>query len=178
MKQGRAQQARAWLERAKAAGDPGARSMLARLGIDATAEGAVTETNIPEDRLMEVRELLDDLNAAANARDAAALTRHIAPEARIQVTLPGRSGAQIMTPATYRELWRATFAKPDRYNFSRVHFDVMEQGSQLRIVSEILETFTTGGESMNLRLDEILLVSLEAEQAVITAVDLDATAQR
>lgn len=172
MAEGKTGEARPWLERAQAAGDPEAPGRLARLEAGNQAKAEVTGES-----LAAVQRMLAALDAAANARDADALTGYVAPEARIRVTLPtpGVSGPQELTPATYRELWRTTFAKAGGYRFSRLGFEVSADGPRVRVKSKIRETFDTAGRQTALHIDETLTVSFGAPTPAITAVELVAT---
>jgi hypothetical protein len=165
---GDAEAARSWLRRAADGGDPAARDRLAALG-----EGPAPAGALPEDDRRRLAAFLRDLDDAANARDADALTAAIAPDAAVFVTPPGEDAPRRMTREEYAGLWRATFAQADRYRFARAWFDVVATEGGARIDSRIRETLGGGGAPpRTLAGTETLEVAFGPAGPVIRAVSL------
>jgi len=161
-------EARRWLERAAASGDQDAIALLARL---APAD-ANSVSGLEADQQRRIRELLDGLDAAANARDVDLLTRAIDEEAEILVRLPGQSSPERMSKDAYKALWAATFDKTERYRFARTQFDSGHAGPDVRVRSTIREYLTSDNRTQLLVLREDLTVSLAGDAPRVTRVVL------
>ena len=163
-------QAREWLERAARGGDPEAQRVLEQL-----APATVVNTDLNADQRRQVAALLADLDAAANARDAALLTEAIARDAPIRVRLPGDSGFRQLDRFEYRALWQATFDRADRYRFNRHGFDIAASADGLTVTSQVVEYLTRDDHTQRLRLEEDLVLDLNENLPRITAVQLVVT---
>ncbi len=159
-----------WLRRAADGGDPEARAALAAM------PGAAPAGDLdPRDR-RRIAELLAELDAAANARDAQALVAPIGPDAPILVRLPGDAAARAYDRAAYEALWAETFAAADRYRFIRAFHDAVAMPGGAVVTSSIRETLGRAGEPRLLSVTERLEIALDGPAPAIRAVALDATA--
>lgn len=164
------EKARYWLQRAADRGDQKARTMRDKLGGTSNATGA---NDITDDRRIRIHRLLNDLDAAANARDADWLTKAIAPDAKIFVRLPGQAAAEPMSKDILRRLWQSTFDKTDRYRFTRAKFDMSEASGLVRIRSKIREYLTSNdARTQVLLLKETLHVDFASDEPIITGLSL------
>lgn len=173
-KSGRRDEARALLEKASDAGDPDADAMLARL--DGNGGPETMEAPAPAQDIA-VREMLKAMDAAAGARDADAMLKPLADDAKIVVSLPGmpRDGSD-MSAEDYRSLWKLTFSNAEGYSFKREAVTLTRTGEDVMALSDIAERFTRPGEPENdLRLTEVLTIRVQNGEPVIRGVKLTAT---
>lgn len=162
--------ARYWLQRAADRGDQKARAMRDKLGGSSNETGA---NDITDERRIRIHRFLNDLDAAANARDADWLTKAIAPDANIFVRLPGQAAAEPMSKNILRTLWQSTFDKTDRYRFTRAKFDMSEASGLVRIRSKIREYLTSNyARTQVLLLEETLHVDLVSDKPTIKSLSL------
>lgn len=165
-------QARRWLQRAADNGDWQAQAQLDAMQPDRrTHRSAVA----PEQRLT-VRELLVNLDDAANARDAAWLTNDLTEDCIILVRLPGNTMFQKLTKPEYQQLWQSTFDQTERYRFTRTYFDVSANESSVQVQSVIREYLTNNSLTKTLQIDEQLELQWRGSGVVISGVQLDVSA--
>lgn len=170
IKTGDIDKARYWLQRAADRGDQAALAIRDKLGRSSNKASA---GEITSESRIKIHRFLNDLDAAANARDADWLTRAIAPDAKIFVRLPGQAAAELVGKDILRALWQSTFDKTDRYRFTRARFDVTKTTGLVRIESHIREYLTSNdARTQVLLLKEILHVDLASNKPTIESLSL------
>ncbi|MGF1527888.1 MAG: tetratricopeptide repeat protein [Candidatus Competibacterales bacterium] len=172
---GEGDEARYWLRRAAEGGDAEALANLARLEGEAASNLGLPTPGVPlsPGQRSRLRTFIDDLNAAANARDAAWLTAAVDPTASIHVRLPGQADYQTLTKDEFQALWQATFDRSDRYRFTRARFDIQRRGPHWVVQSAIKEYLTRAATTQQLILDERLELRLDDGEIAIDKVVLD-----
>lgn len=163
-------EARIWLSRAADGGDQSALAALATLDPRERAANDVAVTPETDHRL---RQLLSELDAAANARDTEWFTRAIAQSAKIRVKLPGQPSFREFNKGEYSELWRSTFARTQRYRLARTSFEIISATSGPVVKSQIVEYLTADGETTVLRLREVLSMAPATSPPSIVAIELE-----
>ena len=172
LRTGQPDKARRWLERAAGQGEQVAIALLS----DLTPSPVAAEASVSSDERRRIKELLDDMNAAANARDADWLTKAVSPTATIRVRLPGQPEFQKLSKDDYRRLWELTFRKTERYRFARNNHRIVSNSGELRLHSQIREYLTSNSKTEELAIDEQLVLSVGAsDMPVVNSVTLVVT---
>lgn len=169
---GETHRARSWLDRAADKGDQGAIALLARLDPSPTVE----RTSVPTDKRRRIEALLDDMNAAANARDPEWLTKGVSEDADIKVKLPGQPEFHKLSKSGYRDLWDLTFRETERYRFARTDYKIVRSRYGATVHSRIREYLTTKSKSSELLIEETLEFSFtELGEPVVKGISLIVT---
>ncbi len=157
---GESDEARMWLERAAAKGDQDALGLMAQLKPSAQ----IASQPIDPEAKRRVTDLIADMDAAANARDAGWLTQAISSDADIKVRLPGQPEFRTLSRNEYRQLWELTFRRTERYRFSRSTFQLSRDAGGLVLESSIREYLTSNdARTEELRLHETLRLKLDTD---------------
>lgn len=155
-----------WIRAAARQGEPGAQRLLSELeGGGATSPGEAEQTA--------VLRTLAAVDAAARARDAAAIVAPLDPDAEIRVRLPDGPGWTTLNREELQALWQATFERAGDYDYRRSRPELLAADGAVLAFSRISERFGTDPLAPELEIHETALLRLEGARAVIHRLRLD-----
>jgi hypothetical protein len=123
-----------------------------------------------------VAAVLEEIDEAAKSKDADAIVKHFSKDAQIKVSVKGPNDARMemaFTRDQYRDYAQHSYDLIDSYEYERTEtvIKVNPDGQSAVVADEVLESATTGGQTIRSVTRETATFKLEGGRIVLSSLE-------